>query len=273
MSKQSELKFVVSLLDDKTPDVRDNVLATLKNYGPELELDIYELGIPIPEGCAEILAPIFKEYRKQYILARWETALSALNFSEKIENTLYLLECYHHGRLNCRNFFNLLDDLKTRFQRIYPDGDEIDLSNFLFKINGISGAKDDYYNPLNSSIIYAIQNNKGLPITLALIYILIGKRLGLNIEGVNFPGHFLARTYIKDEPVLIDGFNGGKILQKADIAQLADKATINSIFDIIDRITPAELIIRRILNNLINSANQRNDALSSEFFRQLLKFS
>lgn len=273
MSKQSELKFVVSLLDDKTPDVRENIINKLREYGPELEMDINELGIVIPEGGAELLAPIYKDYRKKYILARWETALSALTFSEKIENILYLLECYHHGRLNCRNFFHLLDDLKLNFQKLYPDGDEIDLSNFLFKIKGISGAKEDYYNPLNSSIIYAIQNNRGLPITLALIYILIGKRLGFNIEGVNFPGHFLARTYIKNEPVLIDGFNGGKILQKADIALLADKETINSIFDIIDRTTPAELIIKRILNNLINSAKNRNDMPSIDFFRQLLKLS
>lgn len=270
MANKKDLKFIITLLDDKTPDVRKSVIEALSSYGEELENDIYELKTEIPEGGVELLSPILKNYRKNYILKNWDAALSFPE-EEKIEQSLKLLECYHHGLVNCKRFDILLADLETQFRKLYPDGDEIDLSNFLFKIKGISGAKEDYYNPLNSSIIYAILNNKGIPITLAVLYILLGKKLLFHIEGVNFPGHFLARTFIKDQAVLIDGFNGGKILQKSDIAQLADKETLESIYQTIDRKTSAITIIRRILNNLVNASKNRNDSPGSDFFQQLLK--
>lgn len=269
MLKKTELKHIISLLDDKTPDVRDVIISELRDYGSSLEWDIHDEGIEIPVAGVEIISPILKEHRKKYILEHWSDWLTTESDHEKLVKAVKLLECFHHGLVYCNRFEVLVDDLENQFRRLYPDGNEIDLANFLFKIKGISGAKDDYYNSLNSSIIYAIQNNKGLPITLAVLYILLGYRMEFDIEGVNFPGHFLARTFIENEPVLIDGFNGGKILQKSDIAQLASKETIESIYRIIEQKTYAVTIVRRILNNLTNAFKARSDDENARFFNNL----
>lgn len=72
---------------------------------------------------------------------------------------------------------------------------------------GFAGSVD-YYRRSNSYLDDVVASREGIPITLAVIYLAIGRRMGLDIEGVNFPGHFLIRISERDESVLLDPFSG-----------------------------------------------------------------
>ena len=98
-----------------------------------------------------------------------------------------------------------------------------------------------------------------MPISLASIYILVGHRLGLEIEGCDSPGHFLARTVSGDEMFLVDCFNGGRFLPKKNIEAVKERQT--------DAVT----IIARVLRNLINSFDEVDDLVNSRFMMELLE--
>jgi regulator of sirC expression with transglutaminase-like and TPR domain len=85
----------------------------------------------------------------------------------------------------------------------------IALNEFLFADLGFSGNADNYYDPRNSYLNEVIDRRKGIPITLAVLYIEIGRRIELPLEGVSFPGHFLVRLPMRGGTLVLDPFSGG----------------------------------------------------------------
>jgi regulator of sirC expression with transglutaminase-like and TPR domain len=85
----------------------------------------------------------------------------------------------------------------------------IGLNEFLYEELGYWGNTDDYYDPRNSYLNEVIDRKTGLPITLAILYMEIGRRIGLPLEGVSFPGHFLVRLRMRGGVLILDPFAGG----------------------------------------------------------------
>jgi regulator of sirC expression with transglutaminase-like and TPR domain len=86
------------------------------------------------------------------------------------------------------------------------------LHEYLFEELGFRGNVEDYYNPLNSCLPVVIENKRGLPIILSMIYVLVAQRLGLDAWGIGLPGHFLAGVRTGDTVMLVDPFEGGRIV-------------------------------------------------------------
>jgi regulator of sirC expression with transglutaminase-like and TPR domain len=91
------------------------------------------------------------------------------------------------------------------------------LNDFLFEQVGFLGNSDDYYDPRNSYLNQVIDRKTGIPITLSVLYMEIGRRLGLPLEGVSFPGHFLVRVQVKGGVLVLDPFAGGVAQSEADL--------------------------------------------------------
>jgi regulator of sirC expression with transglutaminase-like and TPR domain len=85
----------------------------------------------------------------------------------------------------------------------------IGLNEFLYEELGYWGNTDDYYDPRNSYLNEVIDRKTGIPITLAIVYMEIGRRIGLPLEGVSFPGHFLLRLRLRGGMLILDPFSGG----------------------------------------------------------------
>ena len=92
------------------------------------------------------------------------------------------------------------------------------LSEFLFDEMGFRGNREDYYDPRNSLLNAVLSRRLGIPITLSLIYIEIGKRLGIGLLGIGMPGHFLVR-HAGLSDMFVDPFYGGIILSVEECAQ------------------------------------------------------
>ena len=129
-------------------------------------------------------------------------------------------------------------------------------AHFLYLMHtelGFKGNRDNYYDPYNSFLHQVLQRRRGLPITLSVLYMAVGRHLGMQIEGIGFPGHFMAR-YVDDVGSwLLDPFHG-------DILSIdAAPRHLSKLFG-----RPVELpaaayqplaaptIAQRILNNLYN---------------------
>lgn len=134
------------------------------------------------------------------------------------------------------------------------------LNKFLFTDRGFHGSRGDYYNRSNSYLNEVIDDREGLPITLSLLYIELGKRIGLRLAGVPLPGHFMVRTVpAEGEGTLIDVYGAGAVLTRAEAAKKVESTASIPLQE--EHLKPAlkRDILIRILHNLINVARQERD--------------
>jgi regulator of sirC expression with transglutaminase-like and TPR domain len=83
------------------------------------------------------------------------------------------------------------------------------LNAHLFGELGFHGNESDYYDPRNSYLNDVIERRTGLPITLSVVYIEIGRKIGLPLQGVSFPGHFLVKLRLREGQLILDPFQKG----------------------------------------------------------------
>jgi len=93
----------------------------------------------------------------------------------------------------------------------------IALNRLLFDELGFAGNADHYYDPRNSYLNEVLDRRTGIPITLSVLYLEIGRRIGLALEGVSFPGHFLVRLSLPGAMLVLDPFSGGEAQSEADL--------------------------------------------------------
>ena len=79
---------------------------------------------------------------------------------------------------------------------------------------GFRGERGDYDNPDNSMLDLVLARRRGLPILLSVIYIEVARRVGIPVLGVGLPGHFVVGHFESDPPLLLDPFNGGRVLRE-----------------------------------------------------------
>lgn len=105
-----------------------------------------------------------------------------------------------------------LDEMgeEARARAVRRGGSRVEALNaYLFEELGFTGNEADYYDPRNSMLHQVLGRRKGIPITLSVVYIEVGRRAGLRVEGVGLPGHFVVRAFEDeaDEGLLVDPFN------------------------------------------------------------------
>src|SRR5205085_4786792 len=104
-----------------------------------------------------------------------------------------------------------LDELgeQARARIARADGSAVEaLNRYLFDEQRFEGNEADYYDPRNSMLHRVLERRAGIPITLSIVYIEVGRRAGLSVEGVSLPGHFIVRASEGEgDEVLVDPFN------------------------------------------------------------------
>jgi regulator of sirC expression with transglutaminase-like and TPR domain len=93
------------------------------------------------------------------------------------------------------------------------------LNDFLFDDLGYRGNIDDYYDPRNSYLNEVIERRTGIPITLSILYMEVGRRVGLPLEGISFPGHFMVRLRVRSGMLVLDPFACGAPQSEAELRE------------------------------------------------------
>jgi len=91
------------------------------------------------------------------------------------------------------------------------------LNRFLFEDQGFAPSVDNYYDPRNSYLNEVLERRVGIPLSLSILYIEVGRRIGLPLQGISFPGHFLVKCTLKEGVVIIDPYCGGITLSLQDL--------------------------------------------------------
>jgi serine protease Do len=135
------------------------------------------------------------------------------------------------------------------------------LDDYLFKKLGFHGSRTDFYNRSNSYLNEVIDDREGIPITLAVLYIELARRLDVNVVGIGLPGRFLVRgESVADKAALIDLYDGARRLSRAEVeaqfVALTERASTPEDW----RVQSKRQIVQRLVQNLVNIAEESNDA-------------
>jgi regulator of sirC expression with transglutaminase-like and TPR domain len=107
----------------------------------------------------------------------------------------------------------------------------VTLNQFLYEDLGYWGNTDDYYDPRNSYLNEVIERRTGIPITLSILYMELGRRIGLPLEGVSFPGHFLVRLRLRGGMLVLDPFSGGAPQSEAELRSRVKRVIPDGVAD------------------------------------------
>jgi regulator of sirC expression with transglutaminase-like and TPR domain len=181
-----------------------------------------------------------------------------LNYpSPQPERLALILGGMDNPSLDIDAYLDQLDDLTWQVKRRMPvavDGRVAigSLLSILWDEMGFRGNVATYYEPANSFLHRVLDRRLGLPITLSLLYMAVGRRLGIHLEGIGFPGHFMLRYQSEEGSWLLDPFHGELIPVAAAKEYLRrimhQRIDLHSPLDTY-RVTAHSLILR-LLNNL-----------------------
>jgi regulator of sirC expression with transglutaminase-like and TPR domain len=135
------------------------------------------------------------------------------------------------------------------------------INTWLFHEQGFAGNREDYYDPRNSYLNEVLDRRLGIPLTLCIVYMEVGKRCGLRVDGVGFPGHFLCKVHLDDGELVVDPFHRGQLLGVPELKQRLAAAVGDRVpFDprILRAAQPREILVR-MLQNLRSVYQGRND--------------
>jgi regulator of sirC expression with transglutaminase-like and TPR domain len=128
------------------------------------------------------------------------------------------------------------------------------LNHFFYHELGFAGNVNDYYDPDNSYLHRVIMTRRGIPISLAVVYMELAQQIGLDIKGISFPGHFLMKLSVQFGEIILDPFNGSSLSREELEERLEpyfsqrDYATDIPLATYLQEAQPREILVRMLRN-------------------------
>lgn len=188
-------------------------------------------------------------------LAEWSSHVS--NISISLDRTAFLIaKTLQYHSLDIGEMVHTIDAMGDELKRFVRGKERTTemiaaINEYLFQDMGFKGNAEDYYDPRNSYLNDVIARRKGIPITLSVLYIELARRIGLGLQGVGFPAHFLVKYADTDLEVVLDPFNKGRIVTGEDCQALLDQLYNGQVkFEkkFLDAVTNEQIVIRMLRN-------------------------
>ena len=188
--------------------------------------------------------------------SRWREIMAGPQEALPLDEAAFLIAAVADNRVDVRAQLARLDDVAAQ---IGP-ADTAQLCEFVFGSLGLRGDRATYDDPRNSYLDQVLDRRLGIPISLSVLVIEIGRRCGVRLEGVGMPGHFLVRDP-REPDLLIDAFSGGRRLDYnacADLFRAVAGADVPLHPGYLAPVGPRS-ILTRMLTNLDHSFRRRDD--------------
>jgi hypothetical protein len=248
----AQLRHLLRLVDDETPEVRHKVTQALAAWGGDLSEDLPQLGIDLSPAERSLVSSLLHPARQARLRAEWLVPTGGwpalAEDWETFEALLRLLSDFLHDGITPRpSLHDALDLLAAECAADHPCPNAEDLRRWLFESGRFTGNHADYHAPQNSDLAWVIANRQSNPLGLALVFILTGKRLDLEIEGCNFPTHFLARIVFHGRTHIVDCYHGGR---SHELGSLLDSGSVTreSRAALLAPASPGAMLHRLLLN-------------------------
>ncbi len=291
MISESEIKALISLLDDTDDEVVSQVEKRIFQLGPEVipaieqNWDLVEINELRQRRLDEIIKRIQSDSLTSE-LRLWKQT----NQTDLLEGAL-ILNKVKYPDVDRQFIDNLIDKIKLdvwlEMHYDLTSFEKIKILNYVFfDVHRFLGDNEDYHNPDNSYISRVFERKKGNPISLAILYSLVAQRLRLPVFGINLPQHFIVgylENYSDTEPLrlndtkimipepnarvqfYINPFNKGSIFPRENLYVFLKQVNIEPREEYFLPCTNIE-ILKRMVRNLISAYEKlKNPAMISQF--------
>jgi len=220
----NKFRSLMKLIDDDDPQVSAAVEKELLDGGEEmirlLEIEMECAETSVKKRIEDLISKIYiDKLQRDYDLLL--DFVSQRDFS--LERALFLLAKPLYPDVDFAAVESKLNELANGLHRKISDieipYDIIQhVNDFFLNDMGFVGNSKDYYNPDNSMLHRVLETRRGIPISLGIVYILVGRRLNLPVFGVGAPAHFLVKFVptSSGKEFFVDVFNGGRIMSRKE---------------------------------------------------------
>ncbi len=260
--KDSEIKALVSLLDDEDTSIVTQVEEKIISLGneviPMLENEWETSFNPIIQRKLEELIHTLQFDLLQSKLVRWKED----GYEDLLEG-MWLVATYQYPDLEYedlnKEIVHMYHEAWREFRsNIHPYDQVKILNNVLFSKLRFSANTKNFHSPGNSMLNVVLESRKGNPISLCVIYLLLAQKLKMPVFGVNLPNLFVCTYKTPELQFYINAFNRGLLFSRADLENYVSNLQIASLDIFFEPCTHLD-IIKRVLRNLIVSFEKIGD--------------
>jgi regulator of sirC expression with transglutaminase-like and TPR domain len=259
---------VLALLDDPSPAVRKALLAHFTAQGEPARVFLENLA----SGGNRLLGPYARGYLEELKftdpISEFRDFIRSLNY--ELETGALLLARTVFPDLDVGLSCQRLDDLSARCRELIAEPLSVRekcrvINRVLFHENGFRGNLEHYTDPLNSFLPIVLERRKGIPLSLSIVYLLVAQRLGIDLEPVGMPGHFMVGCYLEDAPLFIDPFEQGAFRTPQEVFALMKAGPIVPRISDLAPTTVREVLCRSC-RNLVHHYTAAGDAERAKLF-------
>ena len=252
MTTSSHFGSLLKLLDDEDEEVQEGIQQALLEFEGDASNDLAALGIDLKSREAKLLSNSLHAGRQKVLCDHWAMPAGSLSSPdgdyETFESLLRLISDFLHDGVTLRP--SLSDQLDLLAQEAQAEvSTPLELAHWLFKSGRFEGNRASPFDPRNADLAWCLEVEKSNPIGLSIIYLLVGQRLGLQVYGVNYPGHFLTLIETEDGPTLIDAFHGGNPIPVKHLLSKHPELSSQATKAVRTPCSPSDML-RRVLTNL-----------------------
>ncbi|MEO6873992.1 MAG: transglutaminase-like domain-containing protein [Opitutaceae bacterium] len=256
------------LLDDSSPAVRQALLAHFASLGTEAMHFLQETARSPHRQVARHAAWFLEELKFSDPVAEFRGFIRSLNY--ELETGALLLSRTVMPGLDVGACCTELDQIAARCRELISEPCSTRqqcriINRVLFHEWGFHGNVEHYTDPMNSLLDQVLERRTGIPLTLSIVYLLVAHRLGLALEPVGLPGHFIVGCFEDSPPFFVDPFDKGVFLDPDEIyALLRANQIAPQVTDLAP--TPVREVLCRNCRNLVNHYTAAGDTGRAKLF-------
>lgn len=263
---ESQIRALIRLLSDEDDRIVRTISGKLITIGPPAVPLLQEAELEQPE-MADRLSAVLEEIRWGKLEEELVELAAMPEEIMSLERGAFLIARHAYPSLNVADYCARLDTMAQEVRaRIggRASGEETvnALNRYIFAEQGFKGNTKNYYEVENSYLNCVMDRRVGIPISLSVVYLLIGQRLALPLFGIGMPGHFLVKYESDRYNIFIDCFNGGALLTEKNCARFLNEAGYG--FD--DKYlqhSPVRAILSRMVKNLASIYSKMNEPVKT----------
>ncbi len=264
----SERAAFAALLDDTSPVVRRRLLDYFSGHPESSRAFLLELAEAKNRALAWHARWFLTELRFSDPVAEFRGFIQSLNY--ELETGALLLARTVLPTVDVGTCTEALDRLAERCRELVAEPASVRercrvINRVLYHEAGFRGNVENYTDPLNSLLPEVLTRKKGIPISLGLVYLLVAARLGVPLEPVGMPGHFVVGCFTEEPAFFIDAFEQGAFRTPAELLlQLRAQGIEPSLGDLAP--APVREVLARCCRNLVNHYTAAGDEAHARLF-------
>ncbi len=267
----TNIEALVHLLSDQDARVARQIHRHIVNTGPEavpfLRNTLTNCDDP---SLASRIRTVIEDIAQADVERHWDALIRTSAPDLDLEAGAFLIARTGDPEMETTPYQQRLDEMAAELRPLSsgaPRQVVRHINEYLFQTLRFRGNTEQYYDPNNSFLHRVLDDRVGIPISLSVVYLLLGQRLSVPVTGIGLPGHFLVG--LQTEPVFIDCFHEGTMLTEKDCARLLQNHGVEFDRRYLEPCSHAQ-IMARMLRNLVAVYETRQETTEGRRFRRLL---